>query len=154
MCFAGFSLPMARQGMGHARLFTRKEHLAQVLFILMSCKLLMWNWQAAAVVLQMGDTQIITIAEHRITTTFCLRGGTTVSLRRSSTACLAWLSRPRETSRNCCSSLLPEPSCRAATQPLTTWSPESGSALVALVSPIDAISNECPLNKCFVGADL
>ena len=37
------------------------------------------------------------------TTTFSLRGGTTASLRRSSTCCLAWLLCPRENWKTYCS---------------------------------------------------
>ena len=34
---------------------TRKEHPAQVIYILMNGKLVMWNWQAAVAALQMGN---------------------------------------------------------------------------------------------------
>ena len=52
---------------------------------------------------QLARCAIITIAGyHHITTTFPLCGGTAASRRRSSTCCLAWLLRPRETWRNRC----------------------------------------------------
>ena len=46
-----------------------------VIYILMNWNLVMWNWH---LVVQMVDTQIITIVGHSITTTFSLSGGTTV----------------------------------------------------------------------------
>ena len=36
---------------------------------------------------------------------------------------------------------------RTATQPLTTWSQQSGLGLVALVTPVEAIWNKCLLNS-------
>ena len=43
---------------------------------------------------------------------------------------------------------LPGQSGRAATPLLKTWSPQSGSVLVALVLQIEAIWNKCRQNKC------
>ena len=66
----GFSLPMARQGIGPGqarRSSARKEQPAQVLVKLVNWKLAMWNWQAAVVVLQMGYNLIITLAGYSIT---------------------------------------------------------------------------------------
>ena len=84
---------------------------SQVFNILINWSLVMWNWQADVVVLQMGNTQIITVIIalmiaghwHSITTTLSLCGGTTAFLRRSGSCCLGWLLRPRWTWRNCCS---------------------------------------------------
>ena len=45
---------------------TRKEHPAQVIDVLMNWKLVPWNRQAAAAVLQMDNTRIITIEGQRI----------------------------------------------------------------------------------------
>ena len=42
---------------------------------------------------------------------------------------------------------LPGPSGRTATLQLTTWSPQSGLGLVALVTPVKAIWNKCLLKS-------
>ena len=47
---------------------------------------------------------------------------------------------------------LPGPSERVVTSQLTTSSPQSGSGLVALLSPTEAIWNKYPINKCSVSA--